>query len=96
MPILSVMWCEMFCGCVIFYMGYNTVTKLVIILVQTFITVVHRLWIPAFAGMTGRVVWNDGCLCLALHLWIDESPITLCQRVRFQRRRTLFLIVLVP
>ena len=29
-------------------------------------------------------------------LWIDESPITLCQRVRFQRGRTKFFIVLVP
>ena len=28
-------------------------------------------------------------------LWIDESPITLCQRVRLQRRRTLFFIILV-
>ena len=25
-------------------------------------------------------------------LWIDESLITLCQRVRFQRRRTMFFI----
>ena len=30
------------------------------------------------------------------HLWIDESLITLCQRVRLQRRRTLFFIILVP
>ena len=29
-------------------------------------------------------------------LWIDESPITLCQRERFQRGRTSFFIVLVP
>ena len=29
-------------------------------------------------------------------LWIDESPITLAQRVRFQRGRTSFFIVLVP
>ena len=28
--------------------------------------------------------------------WIDESPITLCQRVRLQRGRTSFFIVLVP
>ena len=32
----------------------------------------------------------------ATTLWINESSITLCQRVRFQRRGTLFLIVLVP
>ena len=25
-------------------------------------------------------------VCLALPLWIDESPITLCQRVRLQRK----------
>ena len=29
-------------------------------------------------------------------LWIDESPLTLCQRERFQRGRTSFFIVLVP
>ena len=31
-----------------------------------------------------------------LPLWIDESLITLCQRVRLQRRRTSFFIILVP
>ena len=31
-----------------------------------------------------------------LHLWIDESLIMLCQRVRFQRGRTSFFIILVP
>ena len=47
------------------------------------------------ASMTGRVVLS----CLPTHtppLWIDESLITLCQRVRLQRRRTLFFIILVP
>ena len=29
-------------------------------------------------------------------LWIDESLITLCQRVRLQRGRTSFFIILVP
>ena len=29
-------------------------------------------------------------------LWIDESPIMLCQRVRFQRKGVKRLIVLVP
>ena len=33
---------------------------------------------------------------LRIALWIDESPITLCQRARLQRRRTSFFIVLVP
>ena len=36
------------------------------------------------------------CLVVCPALWIDESLITLCQRVRFQRRGTLFLIILVP
>ena len=36
------------------------------------------------------------CCLPSPHLWIDESLITLCQRVRFQRRGTLFLIILVP
>ena len=60
------------------------------------------LWIPAYAGMTVRDAWNDGEGTLgmtdrsALPLWIDESLITLCQRVRLQRRRTSFFIILVP
>ena len=36
------------------------------------------------------------CVAPPPHLWIDESPITLCQRVRLQRGRTSFFIVLVP
>ena len=43
-----------------------------------------------FGGCVGLVV------CPAPHLWIDESLITLCQRVRLQRGRTSFFIVLVP
>ena len=43
-------------------------------------------------GWFGLVV----CLFPAPHLWIDESPITLCQRARLQRGRTSFFIVLVP
>ena len=46
------------------------------------------LWIPAYAGMTVRP--------RPLPLWIDESLVTLFQRVRLQRRRTLFFIILVP
>ena len=52
------------------------------------------LWIPAYAGMTVRDAGNN--VCPALPLWIDESLITLCQRVRLQRGRTSFFIILVP
>ena len=44
--------------------------------------------------MTVRDAGDDGRPVLPL--WIDESLITLCQRVRLQRGRTSFFIILVP
>ena len=34
---------------------------------------VPALWISAYAGMTVRRVWNDGCSCPAPHLWIADQ-----------------------